>query len=179
MPITRDNRGQPACVYPTDTLTAGTLSQVTNPDGTYASLDNFYYDPDTGWLFLNVAQTDENTAHSNAARPPGGPSPLANCSVQSPPNPACPNTANGENYYVCPPEGCRDYVITVTGYTPGPSNCPDPYAAGFGAPEPPAPFHLVLTSNPSTTVVRNPIAGDFPHYEATSVTAPMCATTTN
>jgi hypothetical protein len=171
-----DNRGQSVCVYPTDTLSAATaLSDITNPDGTYNStpdsnnrtgLDKYYYDPTTGWLFLYVAQQDPN---------PVGPSPLANCKDQSPPDPSCPNIANGETYYVCPAQGCRDYVITVTdpAYKPGVSTCPDPYAAGFGAPEPPPLYHLALTGT-TTSVVRDPITSAFPHYGASSSTTPVC-----
>ena len=171
-----DNRGQTACVYPTDTLVpAASLSEITNSDGSYNSipdmnkrtgLDKYYYDAPTGWLFLYVAQQDPN---------PDGPSPLANCKDQSPPDPSCPNNANGETYYVCPAEGCRDYVITVTDntYTPGVSTCPDPYAAGFGAPEPTPPYHLTLAGS-TNTVVRDPIAGAFPHYSADATTAPVC-----
>jgi G8 domain len=173
-----DNRGQAACLYPTDTLvSADSLSDITNSDGTYnkspdesgrTGLDKFYYDASTGWLFLYVAQQNLNAE---------GPSPLANCKDQATPDPSCPNNANGETYYVCPPEGCRGYVITVTDpdYSPGPSTCPDPYAAGLGAPEPPALYHLTLTgTNGMTSVVRNPIAGAFPHYAASSATAPVC-----
>lgn len=163
-----DNFGQQVCVYPTSNLTsASSLSEITNTDGTYKSLNQYYYDPGTGWLFMNVAQQNPNAI---------GPSPLANCKDQTTPDPSCPNVANDETYYVCPPEGCTDYVITVTdpNYKPGPSSCPDPYAAGFGAPEPPAPYHLALASSPASTVVRNPIPGDFPHYAPSSATTPMC-----
>jgi hypothetical protein len=171
-----DNRGRTACLYPTDTLgSAGSLSEITNPGGTYNStpdnngrtgLDKYYYDSGTGWLFLYVAQQHPNSL---------GPSPLANCKDQATPDPSCPNNANGETYYVCPPEGCKDYVITVTdpNYSPGASTCSDPYAAGFGAPEPPPLYHLNLTGT-STSVERNPIAGAFPHYAASAGTPPVC-----
>ena len=162
-----DNRGQPVCVYPTDTLApAASLSEITNADGTYNNLNKYYYDSATGWLFLYVAQQDDNSV---------GPSPLANCKDQAIPDPSCPNNANGETYYVCPPEGCRDYVITVTdsSYLPGVSTCPDPYAAGFGAPEPAPLYHLALTGT-TTSVERNPISGIFSHYAASAATAPVC-----
>jgi hypothetical protein len=171
-----DNRGQQVCVYTLSTLAAATaLSEITNADGTYNSvpdsqgltgLDKYYYDSTTGWLFLYVAQQDPN---------PDGPSPLADCKDQSTPNPACPNNANGETYYVCPAQGCRDYVINVTdsGYAPGISTCPDPYAAGLGAPEPPPFYHLTVAGT-TTEVVRNPLAGTFPHYATTTSTAPVC-----
>ncbi len=167
--MAKDNRGQMACVYPTDTLTpAGSLSEITNPDGTYKSLDKYYYDSGTGWLFLYVAQQDSNAV---------GPSPLANCKDQATPDPSCPNNANGETYYVCPAEGCRDYVITVTdpNYAPGVSNCPDPYSSttNFGAPEPTPLYHLTTVTDTTTPVVRNPVSDpNFPHY--TPVTAPVC-----
>jgi hypothetical protein len=181
-----DNRGQAVCIYPTDTLAPATSlnnamdpTRLTNTDGTYNStkdtngrtgLDKYYYDAPTGWLFLYVAQEDHN---------PEGPSPLANCKDKSPADPSCPNNANGETYYVCPAEGCRDYVISVTdpNYKPGASTCPDPYAANLGAPEPTPLYHLVRSDSTTTTVVRNPMAGDFPHYAATTATAPVCSAT--
>jgi hypothetical protein len=171
----RDNRGQDVCVYALSTLSPATaLSDITNPDGSYndtpdaqglIGLDKYYYDAGTGWLFLYVAQQNANAV---------GASPLANC-AQSPIDPSCPDTANKETYYVCPPEGCKDYVIAVTdpGYKPGASNCDDPYVAGFGAPEPPPLYHLVVTGS-TTSVVRNPIAGAFPHYTASPPTTPVC-----
>ncbi len=165
-----DMYGQKVCVYPISTLTAATsLSDITNTDGTYKNLDKYYYDSSTGWLFLYIAQQDPN---------PDGPSPLANCKDMSP-DPSCPNNANGEAYYVCPAEGCTDYVITVTdsNYMPGPSMCPNPYTAGFGAPEPTPLYHMVLSNSTTTSVARNPISDkNFPHYAATTATAP-CAST--
>jgi hypothetical protein len=172
-----DNFGQSVCVYPTDNLAAATaLTDITNPDGTFNStadmngrtgLDKYYYDVNTGWLFLYVAQQKPNAL---------GPSPLANCKDAAVPDPSCPNNANGETYYVCPPEGCKDYVISVTdnNYQPGVSTCPDPYKAGLGAPEPTPLFHLTLTGTTTPPVARNPISGAFPHYEASSATAPVC-----
>jgi hypothetical protein len=176
----KDNRGQNVCVWPTDTLVAAnSLSEITNSDGTYNSttdmagrtgLDKYYYDSATGWLFLYVSQIVAN---------PVGPSPLGNCKDKSPADPACPNNANDETYYVCPPQGCRDYVITVTdpNYTPGVSSCPNPYTAGFGAPEPTPKYHLVTTEMSPMTVVRNPISQTFPHYAATTTTTPVCSAT--
>ncbi len=167
--MAKDNRGQMACVYPTDTLTAATsLSDITNTDGTYKNLDKYYYDSATGWLFLYVAQQDGNAV---------GPSPLANCKDQATPDPSCPNNANGETYYVCPAEGCRDYVITVTdpNYAPGVSTCPDPYSSttNFGAPEPTPLYHLTTVEDTTTPVERNPVSDpNFPHY--TPVNAPVC-----
>jgi G8 domain len=182
-----DTNKQAVCVYPTDTLVStANLSDITNPDGTYNStpdmngrtgLDKYYYDPTTGWLFLYVAQQDAN---------PVGPSPLGSCKDAATPDPSCPNNANGETYYVCPPEGCRDYVITVTdsSYKPGVSTCPDPYAAGFGAPEPTPLYHLTLAGT-TTTVVRDPILnppmapnmGVFSHYAPNAATTPACEAT--
>ncbi|HUY20180.1 MAG TPA: G8 domain-containing protein [Candidatus Binataceae bacterium] len=174
-----DNRGQPACLWPTDTLSpAANLSDITNSDGTYVStmdmsghngLDKYYYDSSTGWLFLYVAQEDHN---------PDGPSPLANCKDKSPADPSCPKNANGETYYVCPAEGCKDYVITVTdpNYVPGPSTCTLPTA--MLAPEPTPAYHLALVGTmPPTTVMPTPVPGDFPHYAATTATAPVCSDT--
>jgi hypothetical protein len=172
-----DNFGQSVCVYPTDNLAAAsTLSEITNLDGTFNStadgngrtgLDKYYYDVNTGWLFLYVAQQRPNAL---------GPSPLANCKDAAVPDPSCPNNANGETYYVCPAEGCKDYVVSVTdnNYKPGVSTCPDPYAAGLGAPEPTPLFHLTLTGTTTPPVARNPISGAFPHYEASSATPPVC-----
>ncbi|HUY26794.1 MAG TPA: G8 domain-containing protein [Candidatus Binataceae bacterium] len=169
-----DNRGQQVCVYPTGTLSAASsLSEITNPNGTYNStpdvngltgLDKFYYDS-SGWLFLYVAQQDENSV---------GPSPLANCKDSATPDPSCPKNGGGETYYVCPPEGCADYVVTVTdpNYKPGVSTCS--YPTTLLAPEPPPLYHLALSSSTGTSVDRHPVPGAFPHYAASSDTAPVC-----
>ncbi|HVA80824.1 MAG TPA: hypothetical protein VNF29_07855, partial [Candidatus Binataceae bacterium] len=169
-----DTNNKQVCVHPTDTLVAAnSISDITNPDGTYNStpdvnnrtgLDKYYYDS-SGWLFVYVAQQDEN---------PIAPSPLANCQDATTPDPSCPKNGAGETYYVCPAEGCRDYVITVTdpAYRPGVSTCS--YPTNLVAPEPTAQYRLALSTNTSTIVDRSAIPGIFPHYAAKSTTQPVC-----
>jgi hypothetical protein len=72
----------------------GTLQRLVLDPNRYKDLTKYYYDPGTGWLFFYVAQQDPN---------PDGPSPIASCGGDTK-DPACPNNANGETYYVCPPE---------------------------------------------------------------------------
>ena len=191
IPTKMDNRGQMACVYPTDTLVpASSLNdmndptRLTNTDGTYNSapdvdkrtaLDKYYYDADrtghegTGWLFLYVAQQNHNAI---------GPSPLANCKDQVPPDPSCPDKSKGETYYVCPVEGCKDYVITVTDskYTPGASTC-GPLPTDFAAPEPTPLYHLVKHGTTKPAVARNGVTQspvEFSHYAPDAASSPTC-----
>jgi hypothetical protein len=81
-------------------------------------LDEYFYDPATGWLFFNVVQEFAN---------PIGPSPLGSCADGSPA--PCPDTAHKESYYACPAQGCPDYVVRLddANYMPAQSDCPDPY----------------------------------------------------
>jgi hypothetical protein len=161
-----DNFGQQVCVYPTSALTEGSISDLTNPDGTYKSLSKYYYDAKSGWLFFNVAQQDANAI---------GPSPLGNCGPDATTkSPSCPNNAINESYYVCPSKGCTDYVVTLTdsSYTPGPSACSDPYPT-YALPEPTQPYHLAYLGGTTPVVRQEAGAGtSFPHYVAE--TAPVC-----
>ena len=116
------------------TLTAAPdMASLTNPDGT-PNLQKYYYNPATGYLWLNIVQQTPN---------PIGSSPTGSCDSTydgGTPDPACPDTAAGETYYACPKDGCIDYTIAVSSstsytYTPGPSTGrPDP--ASLVAPPP-------------------------------------------
>jgi len=164
----KDLFAKDVCVYPKSTLTAVPEGQgieaITNPDGSYKDLTKYYYDSGTGWLFFYVAQQDPN---------PVGPSPIASCGGATK-DPACPNNANGETYYVCPPEGCTDYVVRLndSSYTPDVSTCPSPYPA-YKVPQPKQPYHLAYLGGTTSVTRENAGTGtDFPHY--TAQTAPVC-----
>jgi hypothetical protein len=166
-----DNRGQKVCVYPTQTLTEATdITDITKSDGTYKDLTKYYYDPRIGWLFFYVVQADHNAI---------GPSPLGSCGkTAATKDPSCPDTANKESYYVCPAEGCTDYVVTVNdeAYKPGESTCTTAYRK-YALPVLPVSdqaFHLVYAGG--TTPVDRQQAGtgtNFPHYEVKGK-APVC-----
>lgn len=169
--IATDNYGQQVCVYPTHTLTeAKSISELTNLNGTYKSLDKYYYDSKSGWLFFYVAQKDANAI---------GPSPLGNCGPDAKTkDPSCPNNAVNESYYVCPSKGCTDYIVRLNDstYKPAASTCTNPYPV-YGLPEPSQPFHLAYVGG--TMEVERQEAGansDFPHYIAK--VPPVCKLTT-
>jgi len=167
-----DNFAKKVCVFPKTKLAAVPNGQgidtITDPTtGNYKSLTQYYYDSGTGWLFFYVAQQDPN---------PIGPSPIASCAGPTK-DPACPNNANDETYYVCPPEGCTDYVVRLNDntYMPGASTCPNPYPT-YAVPEPTLPSHLAYLGG-TTSVVRSPMGGgtDFPYYaDSTNPTGAVC-----
>ncbi|MGA7964738.1 MAG: G8 domain-containing protein [Gammaproteobacteria bacterium] len=152
---------------------ATSIEALTNADGT-PSLDKYYYNPTTGYLYLNIVQDAPN---------PIGPSPVGSCDSAydgGTPDPACPDTAAGETYYACPKKGCIDYTIAVKSdsnytYTPGPSTG-RPLAANL-KPAPSVQNKLVLHG--TNTVVTRQIALDdqsVPYYTATN--APAACTVT-
>lgn len=133
-------------------------------------LDAFYYNPNTGYLYLNIAQEEPN---------PIGPSPVGSCNADGTGDSACPDIKHGETYYACPKNGCIIYTIALTDdanytYTPG---------ASVGAPLAtnlkPAP------SNPNKLVVRgtNTVIQRTAHLDKqgtvyyTATNAPACTTT--
>src|SRR5262249_17971901 len=118
-------------------------------------LDTFHYDKTNGWLFLWVAQTEDN-AH--------GPSPLGDCKCK-PGDEACkddpsycPSKTTGEPYYVCPAKGCPTYRIELNDpdYKPGEEDCGDPYTEGYEWPGPPANENELVIKGTTTPVARNP-----------------------
>jgi hypothetical protein len=88
--------------------------------------DTYFYDTNTGMLFLYVQQTEPNGAvpGSPVWLGAGGPSPLGSCYGTG--NSACPSPE--QTFYSCPAAGCVDYSVQVTdtNYQPGPSSC-SPY----------------------------------------------------
>jgi hypothetical protein len=108
------------------TLSETGISGLTNNDGT-PNLKAFWYDKDTGMLYLNVAQDEPN---------PLAPSPTGSCNADGTGDPSCPNLIAPakagdppiETYYACPKDGCPDYTIEETDpeYLPGESSC-NPY----------------------------------------------------
>ncbi|MGH8270900.1 MAG: hypothetical protein ACRESG_01075, partial [Gammaproteobacteria bacterium] len=149
--------------------------QTKNGDGTYTPvLDAYYYDPATGYLWLNIVQQNPN---------PAGPSPLGSCDpdvVGANIDPSCPDTAHGESYYACPTAGCIVYTIEVKNssaytYVPGPSTG-QPKAADLVAPPPTAAQNKLVLYG-TNTVVAPVLAMDkagLPYYTASQNTAPAC-----
>lgn len=116
------------CVFPRAELQpAASIAELTQPDGTPAGLDKYFFDAKTGMLFFYVQQDSPNAR---------GGSPLGSCRGQPDDDPACPGAGELETYYSCPPQGCINYSVVLNdpNYTPGPSNC-DQRAGGsiYGA----------------------------------------------
>jgi hypothetical protein len=133
-------------------------------------LNKYTYDKTNGWLFLWVAQTEPNAK---------GPTPLGNCTGDKATDPDfCPSRTTGDSYYVCPAQGCPTYriVLSDTTYTPGPSNCGNPYspAEGYEWPGPPQNENTLVLAGTTTPVTRkaepseNKEFNKFPHYTTTS-----------
>ena len=159
------------CFFPKTTLTAGTSINDLTANGKPV-LDKYFYDPATGWLFLNVAQNRANAA---------GASPLGACPAVPTPNDPyfCPSKTGGESYYVCPAEGCLDYGIVLNdpAWAPAASACPDPYVTYGTSPTPPLDAKLVLaTDNSNVTRVQDGgVNSMFPHYKPVTE-PPACMT---
>ena len=154
---------------------ATNIGALTNTDGT-PNLDKYYYNPTTGYLYLNVAQNEPNPLVA---------SPTGSCdSVYDggSPDPACPDISIGETYYACPKNGCTDYTIAVKSdshytYVPGSSSTTKPLAANL-KPAPAEQNKLVLY-NTSTTVVPVPATDKqgVIYHTASSSTNPTCKAT--
>ena len=109
------------CAFPPTPLTeTKDYRELTNVDGTYKSLDKWYYDKTTGMLFFYLKQDRPNAK---------GTSPLGSCTGDGSNDSACPKPNDPtypESYYACPPEGCPTYSVRLssnTPYDPGPSAC--------------------------------------------------------
>jgi hypothetical protein len=159
-PSTKD-RTRPLCIYPKNQLMpAGSIDELKDASGNPV-LTKYYYDHNTGWLFLNVAQTNKNAV---------GPSPLGACTGNATNDPYfCPSKNTQESYYVCPAEGCWDYGITLNDSTwkPQPSNCGDPYA-NYGTPQTPkldGELVAIGTTTPINRTEGGGQGGAFPHYK--------------
>jgi len=158
----QDDPARQLCFYPTTSMSPANAITDLSVNG-QPVLDKYFYDPATGWMFLNVAQNRPNAT---------GPSPLGACTgATTGPNADpyfCPSQNGGESYYVCPAEGCWDYGIVLNDSTwkPAPSSCPDPYVT-YGTPStPPLDAKLVVASD-SSNVTRAQDGGlnqKFPHY---------------
>ena len=128
---------------PVTTLSsAASISDLTN-GGKSPNLKVFYYNPATGYLYLNVAQDEPN---------PLGPSPAGSCDStydNGSPNPACPDWENGESYYVCPKNGCIIYTIAVKSDSNFDANAP---GASMGQPAATTLKALSAPTNPNKLV---------------------------
>jgi hypothetical protein len=146
------------------------ISALTNngmPNGT-PNLGVFVYDPETGMLYLNVAQDQPN---------PVGPSPTGSCNANGTGDPSCPNLGHKETYYACPKEGCPVYTITLRDpdYTPGASTCaPYPkYAQTAPTPQ----NQLVLTGTDTMIMQNTQVDLQGTPYN-TALNGPSCPATT-
>ena len=160
------------CVFPTSVLErVDDIAAMTNANGT-PDLERYFYDKNSGMLFLWVAQDEPN---------PIGPSPLGSCTGDPATDPpACPDVHDGESYYACPKDGCHLYLIELDdpSYTPGASTC-QPYPTYTRD----QPFHvqneLVLYG---TDTVVQPVLGfdksGEPFHTASAATDPQCKLTT-
>jgi hypothetical protein len=183
-----DQQGKPACKFPTSTLSEVEPRDIKGmtTDGTLSgppNLDKYFYDSNTGMLYLWIVQTDANAA---------GPSPLGNCTGQASDPPFCPQLTNGvstgEPYYNCPAEGCSNYRITLndptyTVNTAGQSTCPVfgtatgnandwlNGTAGVTWPAPPTSLPIPVLYDKSTNEVvtrTEPNPNPAPHYAPAS-----------
>lgn len=68
----------------------------------------YFYDQNTGLLFLDVEQEKSNGDSSLNGGNGGGPSPLGDCGGANP-DPACP----AYSFYSCPSGGCELYMVQV------------------------------------------------------------------
>ncbi|MFZ0589263.1 MAG: G8 domain-containing protein [Bryobacteraceae bacterium] len=163
---------QAICVYPTTQLTeVASINQMTvdgNLNG-LPNLNNFFYDKQRGLLFFWVAQTEPNAA---------GQSPLGNCTGSAGDPSYCPDKSTGDTYYVCPPEGCSTYRVSLNdpNYTPGPSDCPAGIVYGpYTWPAQPVNQNRLVLADTHAIVSQGQqpgLNGNFPHYTPDS--PPAC-----
>jgi hypothetical protein len=128
----------------------------------------YFYDQNTGLLFLDVQQGQPNGSAAYSATG-GGPSPLGSCANN--PDPACPDFMHGESFYSCPSGGCELYMVQVNGA----DYAFDPTQSGLKCQPYPTyaqqyPANLNLLKNVSTGTVLTSAkltatgaAGNFPH----------------
>ncbi len=161
--------GSTTAPVPVSTLSAAaSISELTNSDGT-PNLKKFYYNPATGYLYLNIVQDEPN---------PIAPSPTGDCKADGTGDPACPDINHGETYYACPKNGCVDYTITLNDASYAPGTSTGAPAKTDLKPAPASENKLVLTG--TNTVVAPVLATDdqgVPYYTASTTTAPACGTT--
>jgi hypothetical protein len=169
------------CIYPKVQLTRAdainctpSITNCLNNNGT-PQLDKYLYDSKSGWLFFYVAQTRPNAR----TMPPltGGTAPLGSCTGVKSTDPFfCPSNTGGDSYYVCPPEGCWSYSVSLNdrSYSPIPSACSNPYGGNpdYSQPTPVLEGQLALGTVPVVRSVDGGAGGKFPHYIATTQSQP-------
>jgi hypothetical protein len=175
---------RPLCIYPTTRMTKTDFincsngnTDCLNNNGT-PQLDKYFYDSNSGWLFFYVAQTSPNASGKNAVPPvTGGPAPLGSCTGDKSTDPYfCPSKTGGDSYYVCPPEGCWSYSVSLNGdYTPQLSNCSNPYGNPDYSQTAVLEGQLALGTVPVVRTVDGGKDGKFPHYLPAAQSQPsMC-----
>ena len=152
---------------------AGSISALTDSNGNPV-LDKYYYDTNTGYLWLNVVQDEPNAQ---------GPSPIGSCDPNfdnGHPDPDC-RYSHGESYYVCPKNGCIIYTIAMNdpNYTPGPSpsSVVLPPAAANLKPAPSHPNELVMHGTSTVIVPKLELDKFTEPYNTASTASPVCKTT--
>ena len=117
-PVPTDPQPHAACVYDRVQLTkVGSVHELLDPQTGLPLPDKYFYDRGRRMLFFYVQQPWANAF---------GPSPLGSCTGGAGDDPACPDLADHESYYPCPPQGCASYVVRIkdaVAYEPGPSTC--------------------------------------------------------
>jgi len=184
-PAAQKDEQRGLCIFPTTTMTRADEincsdgnSNCLNNNGT-PQLDKYFYDSKSGWLFFYVAQIRPNASGANAVPPvTGGPAPLGSCTGKSTDPYFCPSKTGGDSYYVCPPEGCWSYSVSLhdDSYSPQPSACSNPYGGNPDYSQTPVlEGQLALGTVPVVRTVDGGTGGKFPHYLPAAQSQPtMC-----
>ena len=170
------NSGLPAV----KTLTsAGSISALTDSKGNPV-IDKYYYDTNTGYLWLNIVQEVANAE---------GPSPIGSCDKDfdaGTPDPACQYAnGHGESYYVCPKNGCIIYAIRMDdpnyteGTSPTTAQLPPEATHLMPAPAHPNELKVIYGANPGTVVKSVSSTDDqgTVYNTASAGTGPTCTVT--
>jgi hypothetical protein len=173
--------GAPATEFPTTPLSlAGSLAEVSNPDGTPVDASKYFFDTKTGMLFFFVQQTAPN-AH--------GAMPLGSCHnpAQVGDDPACPGANDLDTYFGCPAQGCSSYSVVLNdlAYKPGPSACAArapggnlyDQSTGFALTEPPQ-THFLADKKTNAIVAPLLQSAKSPYQHWVPKSEPSCPKTT-
>lgn len=167
------------CLDPSlDTTKSDTLPPTPTPLSQVSSIgaltpSTYFYDQNTGLLFLDVEQVNPNgdgTYKIQSGGTGGGPSPLGDCDGANPDS-ACPDFSAGYSFYSCPSGGCELYMVQVNPdvYAYDPTK-PGMTCVAYPSYSQQYPADLNLLKNVATGVVLKPnvltptgTSGNFPH----------------